>query len=133
MLIYIDSFKEIVERERERERLTLLGIEEEESFVEGESVIVWRGWRGLVLGQVFGNDNGKSNYKESNHKRPYGIFQGLVATHYASKIHIFLLLLPLIRTQQPALLGFIKKTMLLLLLLLKLLPFHVSAPLVFCA
>ena len=116
---------------RNWERLTLLGIEEEEGFVESKSVIVWRRRMGLVLGQGFDNDDGQCNHKERNNKRPDGILQGLVAAHDAPQVHIFLFAVALMRTQQPALLGLIQMTMLMQMLLL--LPFHVSAPLIVCA
>lgn len=105
-----------------------MGIEEKKSFVEGDSVIVWRRrWR-VAVGQGFGNDDGKCNHKESNNKRPNGILEHLAAANYATQVYIFLLILValMIWTQQPTLLCLIQMTMLLL-------PFHVSTPLIFSA
>lgn len=113
----------------DRERLTLLGIEEEESFVESLSVVVWRRRVGLVLGPGFDDDGGQCNHHESYHQRPEGVLHGLVTAHDATQVYIFLLLVALMRTQQPALLGLVQKTMIVMLPL----PFHVSAPVIFRA
>jgi len=93
--------KECLEEFREEEH-TFLSIEEEECFVESKGVIIWWCWWRMVLGQSLGDDNGKTNDKESYENGTKYPFQCLVTHHYATKVHI--LLLSLINPfQNPAL------------------------------
>lgn len=100
------------ERKKERKKnkqLTLLGIEEEEAFVEGNCVIIrWRSW-GPVLGQSLHYNYGQDYDQRTNHNGPKGPLEGLSAADDAAQVHVLALsVVGVLWTQEPALLGLVQ-------------------------
>lgn len=86
---------------------TFLSVEEEEGLVKGNGVIVRRRRVGVVLGQSFGDDDGEGDDEESDDNTPEGILEGLLAADDAAQVNV-LVLLPLRRAEQPALLRLVE-------------------------
>lgn len=89
--------------------LTFLGIEEEEGLVEGDGVVVGRRRPGLVGRNGLGDDDRQGDEEEGGGDAPQRPLEGLAAADYAAEVNVLaLLLLVVLRPEEPALLGLVE-------------------------